>query len=55
MKTFEFFLRNGQKLIGSGRGIFMAWQAAMNDNVMYGDGNRYSFESDVRRHEIVFR
>lgn len=54
MKTFEFFLRNGQKLVGSGRGMLSAWEAAWKDNVNYGDGNKYFLE-DVRRHEIVFK
>lgn len=48
MKTFEFFLRTGEKLVGQGYGIFAAFQAAVNDNVMYGDGNRYNLDRDVK-------
>ena len=48
MKTFEFFLKTGQRLTGAGRGIFAAWQAAARDNVLYGDGNLYNLDRDVR-------
>jgi hypothetical protein len=48
MKTFEFFAKNGQRLVGAGRGVFQAFQAAVRDNVFYGDGNAYSYDRDIR-------
>ena len=54
MKTFEFLLKTGERLVGRGSGLFMAWQSAVKENVMYGDGTRYSLDRDVVNHTVSY-